>query len=143
MIENLESIFQIILAAILGGILGLEREFVKKEVGLRTYMLVCIDSCLFTILAFEVPTIIGEQGNVDPIRVIQAVAIGVGFIGSGMIIFRRDHLEGLTTAAGVWLVASIGVAVGMKLYLLATVSSLLGLLILTLFLLIERRVLKT
>ena len=141
--EAIEIILQIILAAALGGLLGLEREFGKKEAGLRTYMLVCIGSCLFTILAFLSLNIFGEyKSNLDPLRVIQAVAIGIGFIGSGVIIFRRDHVEGLTTAAGLWLVAAIGVAVGLKLYFLATFTSFLGLLILAGLLLIERRMLR-
>jgi len=143
MTEAVEIILQIILAAVLGGLLGLEREFGKKEAGLRTYMLVCIGSCLFTILAFLSLNILGEyKENLDPLRVIQAVAIGIGFIGSGVIIFRRDHVEGLTTAAGLWLVAAIGVAVGLKLYFLATFTSFLGLLILAGLLLIERRMLR-
>jgi len=141
--EALEIILQIILAAVLGGLLGLEREFGKKEAGLRTYMLVCIASCLFTILAFLAPNIFKEcRMNMDPLRAIQAVAIGIGFIGSGVIIFRKDHVEGLTTAAGLWLVAAIGVAIGLKMYSLAVFATSLGLLILAGVLLIEKRILR-
>ena len=78
----------------------------------------------------------------DPLRVIQAVAIGIGFIGSGVIIFRKDHVEGLTTAAGLWLVAAIGVAIGLKMYSLAVFATSLGLLILAGVLLIEKRILR-
>jgi putative Mg2+ transporter-C (MgtC) family protein len=143
MIETLETLLQVILAAVLGGLLGFEREFGKKEAGLRTYMLVCVGSCLFTLLAFSGPEI-SESYIVspDPLRVIQAVAIGIGFIGSGVIIFRRDHVEGLTTAAGLWVVAAIGVAVGLKLYLLASFATFLSVLILGGLLLIEKRLLN-
>lgn len=140
---TLEPIFQLILAGILGGLLGLEREFGKKEAGLRTYMLVCIGSCLFTILAFLSLEMLGEyKQNLDPLRVIQAVAIGIGFIGSGVIIFRRDHVEGLTTSAGLWLVSAVGVAVGLKLYFISIFATLLGLLVLGGLFLIEKRMIK-
>lgn len=141
MIENLEMILKIILSALLGGILGLEREFVKKEAGLRTYMLVCIGSCLFTILSVASLQTLG-YANIDPLRVIQAVALGIGFIGSGVIIFRKDHVEGLTTAAGLWLVSGIGVAVGLGFYLLSVFVTLFGLLILAGLLLFERRAIR-
>ena len=79
------------------------------------------------------------QVKFDPIRIIQAVAVGVGFIGSGLIIFRRDHLEGLTTAAGLWVVSAIGVAVGLKLYLVALFVTGISLIILTGLLLFEKK----
>ncbi len=141
MIQDFEIFFQILLAAIFGGLLGIEREFGKKEAGLRTYMLVCIGSCLFTISAlYGMELFAGDsQVKFDPIRIIQAVAIGVGFIGSGLIIFRRDHLEGLTTAAGLWVVSAIGVAVGLKLYLVALFVTGISLIILTGLLLFEKK----
>ncbi|MCD6410542.1 MgtC/SapB family protein [bacterium] len=145
MIQGVEPILQLLLAAVLGGILGLEREYGKKEAGLRTYMLVATGSALFTIIAREfvlgfskVPGI-----SLDPLRAIQAIAIGIGFIGSGLIIFRRDHIEGLTTAAGLWLVAAIGVAVGFKLYILASFATLVGVLTLTGLYLIEKIIFRT
>lgn len=115
---ELEVIFQLFLATLLGGVVGLEREYKRKEAGLRTYILVSLGSALFTIVAFEVfQNFLGESGAyLDPLRVIQAVAMGVGFIGAGLIIFRERHIEGLTTAAGLWVVAAIGIAVGAKLY---------------------------
>ncbi len=106
------------LAAFLGGLVGLEREYRRKEAGLRTYALVCLGSAFFTLIAFDFySSFSGSPGvNLDFIRVIQAIAIGIGFIGGGSIIFRGSGVEGLTTAAGLWVVAGIGIAVGARIY---------------------------
>jgi putative Mg2+ transporter-C (MgtC) family protein len=104
--------FQLLLAVVLGSIVGLEREYSGKEAGLRTYSLVALGSALFTVLGRE-----GLSG--DSIRVIQAVAIGIGFLGAGIIIQRQSHIEGLTSAAGLWTVAAVGIAVGSGMYWLA------------------------
>jgi len=145
MIQGIEPVLQLLLAAVLGGILGLEREYGKKEAGLRTYILVAMGSALFTIIAREFVLRFSASQNIslDPLRTIQAIAIGIGFIGSGLIIFRRDHIEGLTTAAGLWLVAAIGVAVGFKLYILASFATLFGVLTLTGLYLIEKIIFRT
>jgi putative Mg2+ transporter-C (MgtC) family protein len=142
---QLQIIFQLLLAALLGGLIGLEREYKRKEAGVRTFALVCLGATLFTILGFE--TFQKVSGNVgisfDPSRVIQAVAVGVGFLGGGLIILRRFHIEGLTTAAGLWLVAGVGVAIGVKLYLVAVFTSFLAIGILSGVRLIEERFLGT
>jgi putative Mg2+ transporter-C (MgtC) family protein len=124
--------FQLLLAVLLGGILGLEREYKRKEAGLRTYALVCLGSALFTILSFEIfREMKGNLGiSFDPSRIIQAIAVGVGFLGAGIIILKEVHIEGLTTAAGLWLVAAIGVAVGAGFYFPAILATLLGVIIL-------------
>lgn len=129
---NFQILFQLFLAVILGGIIGLEREIKRREAGLQTYSLVCLGACVFTILSFySLRFLAGETGvELDPSRIIQAVAVGIGFIGAGTILHRGSFIEGLTTAAGLWVVAAIGVAVGMGLYLLASFSTLLSLLIL-------------
>lgn len=128
----MEIFFQLFLAALLGGLIGLERECKNKQAGLRTYALVCLGSALFTIIAFEVSQAFLEKpgAGVDPTRVIQAVATGIGFIGAGLIVFRRNTIEGLTTAAGLWVVAAVGVAIGAKLYLPALFTAFLAILIL-------------
>jgi putative Mg2+ transporter-C (MgtC) family protein len=140
--DNLQIFFQLILATLLGGAVGLEREYKRKEAGLRTYALVCLSSCLFAIIAFEVfQFFLGQAGTpLDPLRVIQAVATGIGFIGAGLIIFREKHIEGLTTAAGLWVVAAIGVAIGAKLYLAAIFATFLAIGILAGLRLLEEKV---
>jgi len=138
----MEILLQLFLAALLGGLVGLEREYKRKEAGLRTYALVSLGSALFTIIAFEVfKDFLEKPGvNIDPLRVIQAVAIGIGFIGAGLIIYRQHHVEGLTSAAGLWIVAGIGVAVGVKLYLPAIFASFLAIGILAGLRLIEEKI---
>jgi putative Mg2+ transporter-C (MgtC) family protein len=139
---GLEIILQLILSVILGGAVGLEREYKRREAGLRTYALVSLGSALFTITAFEVFQIfLGQPGALlDPLRVIQAVAMGIGFIGAGLIIFREKHVEGLTTAAGLWVAAAIGVAVGVKLYFPAIFVTFLAIGILAGLRLMEEKV---
>src|SRR3989344_2408425 len=138
-----EVLFQFFLSLFLGGILGLEREIQNKAAGLRTYALVSFGATLFAILALQVPAqFLGVQGiESDPIRVIQAVALGIGFIGAGAIIHKGTHIEGVTTAAGIWGASAIGIAVGMHFYWTATLATLFVLLVLVGFRIFEKRML--
>jgi putative Mg2+ transporter-C (MgtC) family protein len=137
---QLELILQVLLAAILGIFVGLEREYNKKEAGMRTFGLISLGSCLFTILGLGFKGI-GEYPLVqlDLTRIVQAVAIGIGFIGAGSIIFRKAQIEGLTTAACMWVTAGIGLAVGVKFYFLAVLVTIVAILILALVRLAEDR----
>lgn len=136
--------FQLLIAVFLGGILGLEREYKKREAGLRTYALVSLGACLFTLISFEIFEKFAQNSalSFDPGRVIQAVALGIGFIGAGIIIYRKAHIEGLTTAAGLWLAGAVGVAVGAKFYWHAFFAVLVGLLVLAGLHIIERKIFK-
>ncbi len=142
--NQIQIVFQLILAVVLGALIGLERERKGKEAGLQTYSLVSLGACLFTIISLESFNLfVGKPGvNFDPARVIIAVATGIGFIGAGVVIFRRDHVEGITTAAGLWCVAAIGVAVGAGLYLPACLTTILALIILSGFAFMERKFFK-
>jgi putative Mg2+ transporter-C (MgtC) family protein len=127
---ELALLVRLVLAGLLAGVLGWEREAARKPAGLRTHMLVGIASALFTVLAeLAVRTYPGQEGGLraDPIRVIQAVAIGVGFLGSGVIHVSKDQdtVLGLTTAGSVWATAAIGIAAGLGYYILALGSTLL------------------
>lgn len=115
--------FQVVLSALLGGFIGLEREHVGKSAGTRTYSLVAIGSTLFTIISLK--GFGGEGVAIDPSRVAAQVVTGIGFLGAGLIIHRGSHVRGLTTAAAMWAVAAIGVAVGVGFYLEAVFSALL------------------
>ncbi len=123
---QIQFILQLALAVVLGAILGLEREYKRKEAGLQTYSLVSLGACLFTVISFELFNLFSKNAGVsfDPSRIIQAVAVGIGFIGAGVIIYRRDHIEGITTAAGLWCSAAIGVAIGAEFYFLALLAAL-------------------
>ena len=114
-----EIVFQIVLAVIIGGLVGAEREF-RTGIGLRTMMLICLGAALFTIFGNEY----GLLGN-DPSRVSAAIVTGVGFLGAGMIITHRAGVFGFTTAASVWLVAALGMGIGLGEYLIVIVSTVL------------------
>jgi len=139
-VSQLQPFLQILLAALLGGIIGIEREYRKKQAGLKTFSLLAVGSCLFTLVSIEFSTLGGyPQTQVDLTRVIQAVATGVGFIGAGLIIFRQFQVEGITTAAGLWVTSAIGIAVGAGAYFLAILVALFTVLILAGFRLIEEK----
>ena len=118
--QELEYILRLLLALGLGAILGFERERVDKPAGLRTHILVSLGSCLFTILSLT-----AFPGS-DPARIASYVVVGIGFIGAGTIIQTRERIIGITTAASLWIVASIGMATGAGLYLLAITTTALA-----------------
>ncbi|HET9386237.1 MAG TPA: MgtC/SapB family protein [Gemmatimonadales bacterium] len=111
-IFKLELMLQLGLASLLGGAIGLEREFGGKPAGLRTNILICIGSVLYTHLSIAM-----VGGSTDPTRVAGQIVTGVGFIGAGTILHARGAVVGLTSAATIWVVAAIGVALGSGFYL--------------------------
>jgi putative Mg2+ transporter-C (MgtC) family protein len=121
-----EIIFALILAGLLGAILGFQRESSGKAAGMRTFSLVSVGAALFTMLSkFGF-----ESDMTDPSRIASYITVGVGFIGAGVIMKgKADHVVGLTTAAGLWVVAAIGLTVGAGWYATAIVTTLLALLI--------------
>ena len=142
--SQVQIVLQLVVAVILGGVIGLERKYKKREAGLQTYSLVALGACLFTVIACELFYFFMDRSGIsfDPSRIIQAVAIGIGFIGAGVIIYRQFHVEGLTTATGLWATAAIGVAVGIRLYFTAIFGTLLIVFILVVFGGIERKFFK-
>jgi putative Mg2+ transporter-C (MgtC) family protein len=129
---ELAYLFRILVAAALAALLGFERERAHKPAGLRTHMLVGIAAALYTSLA-ELSVLGRAEGlNADPIRAIQAVALGVGFLGGGMIVTGRggEQVKGLTTAASIWATAAIGIAAGFGHYVLAAGATVLLLVVL-------------
>lgn len=116
-----EIIFQLVLAAAFGLILGIEREFIGKPAGMRTYALVSLGAATFTIISkYGFSDAVG--GDFDPSRVAAQIVTGIGFLGAGVIIFRGVKVEGLTTASGLWVSAAIGMAVGAGMYAVAAVA---------------------
>jgi putative Mg2+ transporter-C (MgtC) family protein len=138
---DLEIILRLGVATLLGCIIGLERERRIWAAGMRTHMLVCVGSALFMIVSlFGFYDVLQTPGvMLDPSRVAAQVASGIGFLGAGTIIFRRDAVRGLTTAASLWVVAAIGLASGGGLYLAAIATTVLALLILAALKPLERR----
>lgn len=122
-----EIFIQLVLATFLGGLIGIEREYKRKQAGLRTFSLICLGATLFTLLSLEVFYLFKNQSIIDfdPTRIIGQIVVGVGFLGAGLIIFRGSRIEGLTTATGIWVTAAIGVAVGIKLYFVAIFTTFL------------------
>jgi putative Mg2+ transporter-C (MgtC) family protein len=138
---DLEIILRLGVATLLGCIIGLERERRIWAAGMRTHMLVSVGSALFMLVSlFGFSDVLGTPGvMLDPSRVAAQVASGIGFLGAGTIIFRRDAVRGLTTAASLWVVAAIGLASGGGLYMAAIATTLLTLIILAALKPLERR----
>ncbi|OGZ31931.1 MAG: hypothetical protein A3H02_00385 [Candidatus Niyogibacteria bacterium RIFCSPLOWO2_12_FULL_41_13] len=126
---SLKFIFQLVLASVLGLLIGVERWRKGKPAGMRTFALVALGSALFTILSVEGFKNLGFA-NIDPSRVAANIVLGVGFLGAGIIFLKGGNVRGITTAAVVWICAAIGMAVGLKMYLIAVSATILALIIL-------------
>jgi putative Mg2+ transporter-C (MgtC) family protein len=129
MISPWELVLRLAVAAILDALVGLERERLEWAAGMRTHALVSLGSALFMVVSiFGFSDILSERHVIlDPSRVAAQVASGIGFIGAGTIIFRREVVKGLTTAASIWAVAAVGLAVGGGMFLAAVSATLLAL----------------
>jgi putative Mg2+ transporter-C (MgtC) family protein len=133
---QVEVLIKIIVAAILGGIVGWQREARFRPAGLRTHILVCVGSAVYTLASMSF------AGNADPSRIASQVATGMGFLGAGTIIRHGNMVRGLTTAASLWAVAAIGIctAIGGKSFWVAGIATLVVLITLTLLRTVELRV---
>lgn len=136
--SNYEMIFKLALACILGGLIGLERESLNRPAGLRTYTLVCVGSTLAMIVSIDIYLLYHHTVQADPGRIAAQVVSGIGFLGAGTIMREGATVRGLTTAAGLWVVACIGLAVGAGLYVPAIVTTLLILFVLIYFVKFEQ-----
>lgn len=127
-------ILRLVFAGLLGGLIGFEREIRAKEAGVRTHFIVALGSALFMIISQY-----AFSGRFDASRVAAQVVSGIGFIGAGVIIFQKNAVRGVTTAAGLWVAAAIGLACGGGLYPVAVAATLLTILCLELMHMIIRR----
>lgn len=132
-----EIIFKLTLACVLGGVIGLERESLNRPAGLRTYTLVCVGSALAMLVSMDMYYSFNQTVNADPGRIAAQVISGIGFLGAGTIMREGATVRGLTTAAGLWTVACIGLAVGAGLYIPAIATTILILFVLIYFIKIE------
>jgi len=128
-----EIIFKLTLACILGGLIGLERESLSRPAGFRTYTLVCVGSALAMVVSLDMYFQFYKTVNADPGRIAAQVVSGIGFLGAGTIMKEGATVRGLTTAAGLWGVACIGLAVGAGMYIPAIVTTALILFVLIYF----------
>jgi len=119
----LSYLSRLVVALLIGGAIGLEREFRGKPAGMRTNMLICVGSCLIMIISIEIARSAVQTS--DPGRIAAQVVTGIGFLGAGTIIRSRFHIVGLTTAATIWALSAIGLAVGAGYLPLAAVTALL------------------
>jgi len=128
-----------VLALIFGGLIGFQREKAERPAGLRTHALVCLGSTVFTLISY-----LGFSSlyDVDPSRIAAGIVTGIGFIGAGVIFRLGPLVRGVTTAASIWVVASVGMALGTKLYYLALLVTILGFITLSIFKYIEDKVIK-
>jgi putative Mg2+ transporter-C (MgtC) family protein len=142
MLGHLEIVARLALAAVLGGVIGIERERLTWAAGLRTHMLVSVGACLIMIVsAFGFADVLGRDHVVlDPSRVAAQVVSGIGFLGAGTILLRGEVVRGLTTAASLWAVAAIGLAAGGGLYVAGVAATVIVLIILAGVKPIEERV---
>jgi putative Mg2+ transporter-C (MgtC) family protein len=131
MLGHWELVVRLLIAAGLGSLIGAERERLIWAAGLCTHMLLCVGSCLFMVVsAYGFSSVIGPGVILDPSRVAAQVVTGIGFLGAGFILLRGDLVRGLTTAASLWTVAAIGLAVGGGLYVEAVAATIIILVIL-------------
>ena len=121
--DELDMVIRLVMATLVGGIVGYERERAVKPAGFRTNLLVCVGSALFTIASLE-----GFGPLSDPARVAAGVVVGIGFLGAGTILREQGGIRGLTTAATIWAVAAIGLSFGAGLYLVGAVTAAIVLL---------------
>ena len=136
--STIEIVLKLVLACILGGVIGLERESLNRPAGFRTYTLVCMGSALAMVVSLEMYLEFHRTVTADPGRVAAQVVSGIGFLGAGTILREGATVKGLTTAAGLWGVACVGLAVGAGLYIPAIAGTVLMLLVLIYFTNIEQ-----
>jgi putative Mg2+ transporter-C (MgtC) family protein len=129
-----DALGRLLLAAVLGAVIGAEREWRNKSAGLRTNTLIAIGSALFTILSID----LAGTAQGDATRIPSQIVTGIGFLGGGVILRGKASVQGLTTAATIWVNAAIGVTAGAGYYALASIATVTTLLVLTVFMPLDR-----
>ena len=139
MIDDATTLIRLITAVILGGIIGFERQHRGKTAGLRTHILVCLGSCLTAVLSVNMYAAVQGLTNADPARLGAQVISGIGFLGAGAIMKEGPTIKGLTTAASLWVVATVGLATGVGALTSAIATTVLIAIVLEVFPIIDRR----
>jgi putative Mg2+ transporter-C (MgtC) family protein len=133
MLSEWVILFRLVLAAVLSGIIGFEREFHGRSAGFRTHILLCVGSTLIMVTSVHIFDVYSGRTPIDPARLAAGVVTGIGFLGAGTIMRYRASVRGLTTAASLWVVTGIGLAVGSGLYIGSIVTTALAVIILMFF----------
>lgn len=123
-----EVVFRLIFAVLCGAIIGSERQRYRKGAGLRTHTLISLGACLFTVIGMK---IMEDSGGGDPLRLVQGLLLGVGFLSGGVIVNEGSSVRGMTTAAGLWVMTGVGLAAGMGYYFHAIFATILAFAIMT------------
>ncbi len=144
MISEWDALGRIVVALVLGGLIGFDREVRNKPAGVRTHMLVAAGAALFIVVAVllseGLETLGTEAARIDVSRIAAGIVAGVGFLGAGTIITRHDRVSGLTTAAGLWITAAIGTAIGFGMWIIGIGSAVAVLIVYAMSLAAERRI---
>ena len=130
MLNDAQIMIRLILATVLGGLVGLERQIHQRSAGLRTHILVSLGSCLIMLTSLYVFDIYNKITPLDPSRIAAWVITGIGFLGAGAIIREKEKVIGLTTAASLWVVAGIGLAIGCGFYIAGFFTTVIALAVL-------------
>lgn len=130
LLTDLEVVKRLLLALVLGGLIGLERQMQKRNAGFRTNILVCLGSCLVMLVSLKMYDIYKNEVALDPSRIASGVITGIGFLGAGAIMRAKEGVKGLTTAACLWVVSGIGLAIGCGFYVASYFSTALTLVVL-------------
>ena len=125
-ITTTEILLRLFVACLFGGMIGLEREYRHKPAGVRTDILVALGTCVMTIVSVQIARFASDPVSVNVSQIVSQILPGIGFIGAGTIIHAKGRVEGLTTAASIWLVAGVSMAVGLGLYGLAGSAAIIG-----------------
>ena len=133
MLSNWDILFRLVLAAVLSGIVGFEREFHGRAAGFRTHILLCVGTTLIMITSVHIFDVYSGRTPIDPSRLAAGVVTGIGFLGAGTIMRYKASVRGLTTAASLWVVTGVGLAVGSGLYFGAIITTALAVITLMLF----------
>src|SRR3989338_6624178 len=142
LVLNGEIILRLVIAMVLGMVIGAERRFVHKEAGMKTHALVSLGAAVFILISEAIAIQYASIGGFDPTRIASQVIVGIGFLGAGSIILQGNRLLGLTTAGGLWVTAAMPMAAGYGLFGLATITTILVLFVLVVVYFFERPLVK-
>ena len=135
-----EIVIRLAFAAIVGSLVGLERELHGTTAGLKTHALVCVGATIFTVASFQFAA---DSNGIDPSRIAAGIVTGIGFLGAGTIFMSKNKVHGLTTAANIWVVAALGLIIGIGEYYFALVAAIVIFIILLIGGILEKKVLHT